>query len=105
MNLRCRPSPAVIHDMPPGRTSSAEDDPDQPLPDRTEQADQEGADQCCLEILDVQAVADGVGGAAFGAGSGLRGLADRAGALDGKLVVESQAGYGTRVVAEIPCAS
>jgi signal transduction histidine kinase len=53
-----------------------------------------------VEIAD-----DGVGGAGFGAGSGLRGLADRAAALDGNLVVESAPGTGTRVIAEIPCAS
>jgi signal transduction histidine kinase len=56
-------------------------------------------------LVRVEVADDGAGGAAFGAGSGLRGLADRAGALDGKLVVESQAGHGTRLVAEIPCAS
>jgi signal transduction histidine kinase len=48
---------------------------------------------------------DGVGGADPESGSGLRGLADRVGALDGRLVVESPAGEGTRVRAEIPCAS
>jgi len=48
---------------------------------------------------------DGVGGADPETGSGLRGLADRVGALDGRLVVESPAGRGTRVRAEIPCAS
>jgi signal transduction histidine kinase len=36
-------------------------------------------------------------------GSGLRGLADRVEALDGRLVVSSEAGHGTRVRAEIPC--
>jgi signal transduction histidine kinase len=56
-------------------------------------------------IVRVEVSDDGVGGAAPDGGTGLRGLADRAGALDGKLVVESLAGYGTRVVAEIPCAS
>ena len=48
---------------------------------------------------------DGVGGADPSGGSGLRGLADRVGALDGRLVVESPAGLGTRVRAEIPCGS
>jgi len=47
---------------------------------------------------------DGVGGADPDAGSGLRGLADRIGALDGELTVESPAGAGTRVRVEIPCA-
>jgi signal transduction histidine kinase len=48
---------------------------------------------------------DGVGGADPAVGSGLRGLADRVGALDGRLVVESPPGGGTRIRAEIPCAS
>jgi PAS domain S-box-containing protein len=48
---------------------------------------------------------DGVGGADPARGSGLRGLADRLSALDGKLEVESPAGGGTRIRAEIPCAS
>jgi signal transduction histidine kinase len=45
---------------------------------------------------------DGVGGADPSGGSGLRGLADRVAALDGKLSVESPAGRGTRLHAEIP---
>ena len=48
---------------------------------------------------------DGVGGAHAADGSGLSGLADRVEALGGRLVVESPAGAGTRVVGEIPCAS
>jgi signal transduction histidine kinase len=47
---------------------------------------------------------DGVGGADAARGSGLRGLADRLGALDGTLSLESPAGGGTRLHAEIPCA-
>jgi signal transduction histidine kinase len=47
---------------------------------------------------------DGVGGADRG-GNGLRGLADRAGALDGRLTIESTPGEGTRLHVEIPCAS
>src|SRR3954464_1381837 len=53
----------------------------------------------CVEIRD-----DGVGGADAGRGSGLRGLADRVAALDGTLALDSPAGRGTRVRAEIPCA-
>jgi len=45
---------------------------------------------------------DGVGGADAARGSGLRGLSDRVAALDGTLSVESPAGRGTRVRAEIP---
>ena len=45
---------------------------------------------------------DGVGGADVGGGSGLRGLEDRVGALDGTLEVESPPGAGTLVRARIP---
>jgi signal transduction histidine kinase len=45
---------------------------------------------------------DGAGGAALGGGSGLQGLEDRVGALDGELAVDSQPGQGTRVRASIP---
>jgi signal transduction histidine kinase len=48
---------------------------------------------------------DGVGGADPACGSGLRGLSDRVQALDGTFRVESPAGHGTHVHAEIPCAS
>jgi signal transduction histidine kinase len=46
---------------------------------------------------------DGVGGADIAAGTGLSGLADRVAALDGRLEVDSPAGAGTVVRAEIPC--
>jgi signal transduction histidine kinase len=45
---------------------------------------------------------DGLGGA-DASGSGLRGLADRVAAQGGRLQVESAAGLGTRIVAELPC--
>jgi signal transduction histidine kinase len=48
---------------------------------------------------------DGVGGADAAGGSGLRGLADRLAALDGRLEVLSPPGGGTLVRATIPCAS
>jgi signal transduction histidine kinase len=51
----------------------------------------------CVEIED-----DGAGGADVTGGSGLRGLADRVGALDGELEVESQPGRGTTVRASLP---
>jgi signal transduction histidine kinase len=51
-----------------------------------------------IEIAD-----DGVGGAHDSGGSGLRGLADRVEALDGRLHVVSPAGAGTVVTAELPC--
>jgi signal transduction histidine kinase len=45
---------------------------------------------------------DGRGGATVGSGSGLRGLADRVEAFGGRLRVDSPAGGGTRVIAEVP---
>src|SRR4051794_7437239 len=53
-----------------------------------------------VEIAD-----NGVGGADPSRGSGLRGLADRVGALDGALRVASPRGGGTTVTAELPCES
>jgi signal transduction histidine kinase len=53
----------------------------------------------------IEVVDDGIGGADTERGSGLRGLADRVEALDGRLRVWSPRGGGTRVRAEIPCAS
>jgi PAS domain S-box-containing protein len=52
--------------------------------------------------LMVEVADDGVGGAGAAAGSGLRGLGDRVGALDGTLDVESPAGGGTLLRAHIP---
>ena len=54
--------------------------------------------------LSVQVADDGVGGAAIGAGTGLRGLADRVEALGGTLSLESPLGGGTRVAVELPLA-
>ena len=51
----------------------------------------------------VEVADDGVGGADAARGSGLRGLADRVSALDGRLEVESPVGGGTTVRASIPC--
>ena len=45
---------------------------------------------------------DGVGGADPARGSGLRGLADRVAILGGTIRVDSVAGRGTRLAAEIP---
>jgi signal transduction histidine kinase len=50
----------------------------------------------------VEVVDDGVGGADSTQGSGLRGLADRVEALDGTLTIESRAGAGTTIKAQIP---
>jgi signal transduction histidine kinase len=55
-------------------------------------------------MLVVEISDDGKGGADPEHGSGLRGLADRVEALDGRLRVWSPASGGTRMRAEIPCA-
>jgi signal transduction histidine kinase len=47
---------------------------------------------------------DGVGGADPARGTGLRGLSDRLAALGGRLEIDSRAGAGTTLKAEIPCA-
>jgi signal transduction histidine kinase len=46
---------------------------------------------------------DGVGGADPAAGTGLRGLADRVSAVDGRLSVDSPAGGPTTLTVELPC--
>jgi signal transduction histidine kinase len=53
--------------------------------------------------LVVEVSDDGIGGADSGRGSGLRGLAARLEAIDGRLDVESVPGRGTVVRADIPC--
>jgi len=50
-----------------------------------------------IEVAD-----DGIGGADASLGTGLRGLADRLEALDGRLEVDSPVERGTRISAEIP---
>jgi signal transduction histidine kinase len=56
------------------------------------------------QVVVVEVVDDGVGGADTERGSGLRGLADRVEALGGRLRVWTPHGGGTRVRAEMPCA-
>jgi signal transduction histidine kinase len=53
-------------------------------------------------VLVVEVRDDGVGGANPTRGSGLRGLADRVEALQGRLRVDSPPGKGTHLLAEIP---
>jgi signal transduction histidine kinase len=53
-------------------------------------------------LVAVEVQDDGVGGANPARGSGLRGLADRVEALQGRLRVESPPGGGTRLLAEVP---
>jgi signal transduction histidine kinase len=54
-------------------------------------------------MLMIEVVDDGIGGAAPGGGSGLRGLTDRVEALGGLLTISSPPGRGTTLRAEIPC--
>ena len=55
-------------------------------------------------VLAISVADDGVGGAAAGGGSGLRGLADRLAALGGELTLDSPPGHGTTLRARIPLA-
>ena len=64
---------------------------------RVTRADDERGGRLHVEVDD-----GGIGGVDV-AGSGLRGLADRV--LGGRLVVDSPSGRGTRLRAELPCAS
>ena len=67
------------------------------------QASQAGIEvQRQAEMVVVEVWDDGIGGADPAGGSGLRGLADRVEALQGRLRVESPRGEGTRLLAEIP---
>jgi signal transduction histidine kinase len=63
----------------------------------------------CVHAIDgrlrVEVSDDGVGGARAADGSGLRGLADRVEALDGRLTITSLRHAGTTLRAELPCAS
>ncbi|MEW1777931.1 sensor domain-containing protein [Streptomyces sp. NPDC086777] len=54
-------------------------------------------DRLLIQVRD-----DGRGGASLEGGSGMRGLADRLGAVDGLFVVDSPAGGPTTVTAELP---
>ena len=56
------------------------------------------AGQVIVEVSD-----DGPGGAQRDGGSGLRGLADRVASVGGTLHIDSTAGGGTRLRAELPC--
>ena len=55
-------------------------------------------------IVQIEVTDNGVGGVDTERGSGLRGIADRVEALDGRLRIWSPVGGGTRVRADIPCA-
>jgi signal transduction histidine kinase len=57
------------------------------------------------DLLVVEVIDDGAGGADPATGSGLRGLADRVAGLDGHLSVTSPPGGPTVIRAELPCGS
>jgi signal transduction histidine kinase len=57
------------------------------------------------DLLIVEVIDDGAGGADPARGTGLRGLADRVGAVDGHLTIISPAGGPTVIRAELPCGS
>jgi signal transduction histidine kinase len=57
-----------------------------------------GNGRLAVEISD-----DGVGGADIALGTGMRGLADRLAAIEGRLDVDSKPGRGTTLRASIPC--
>ncbi|MGA8865310.1 MAG: histidine kinase, partial [Gallionella sp.] len=54
-------------------------------------------------VLELEVSDDGIGGVAAGAGHGLANVADRVGALDGEVVIDSAPGQGTRLLVRIPC--
>ncbi len=57
------------------------------------------------DVLRVSVVDDGRGGAVEAAGSGLTGLRDRVGAVDGRFTLTSPPGGGTTIAVEVRCAS
>jgi signal transduction histidine kinase len=121
--LTNRGLPAALGDLA-GRTSvpvEVVDAPGERLPDQVEAAAYFVVSECLANIdkhagataatvsvtprngnLLVTVRDDGVGGAKLDGGSGLQGLEDRVGALDGTLAVDSLPGEGTAVRASIP---
>jgi len=57
------------------------------------------------DILEIDVRDDGVGGATWHGGTGLRGLADRVDVLGGRMELTSAPGDGTRIRVELPCVS
>jgi signal transduction histidine kinase len=54
-------------------------------------------------LLEMEIADDGAGGVTPDSGHGLANIADRVGALDGEVVIDSPPGRGTRLVVTIPC--
>ena len=76
------------------------------LTNATKHAHADAGDSRCggdEDTLVAEIVDDGIGGADSEGGTGLRGLADRVEALNGRLRIWTAAGKGTRVRAELPC--
>ncbi len=123
--LTNRGLPAALEDLAARATVPVEvaATPDERLPDAVEAAAYFVVSECLANIgkhaqadsatvsvvaagghLDVLVTDDGVGGAELDGGSGIQGLVDRVGALNGTLAVESPPNGGTRVRATIPLA-
>ena len=60
-------------------------------------------DQPAASRLRISVTDDGIGGALLDRGTGLRGLAQRAGSVDGTFVLDSPVGGPTQIVVELPC--
>jgi signal transduction histidine kinase len=58
----------------------------------------------CGSTLRIEVSDDGQGGAQISAGTGIRGAIDRVRGVGGDLELDSPAGHGTRLKAQIPCA-
>jgi signal transduction histidine kinase len=121
--LTNRGLPAALDDLA-GRASvpvEVVEAPTERLPDQVEAAAYFVVSECLANIdkhaeatqatvalrpvdgrLEVVVTDDGRGGADLGNGTGLQGLEDRVGALDGKVALESPPGGGTRVQVSIP---
>jgi signal transduction histidine kinase len=54
------------------------------------------------DVLSIEIADNGTGGASEANGTGLRGLRDRVETIGGTFGIESRAGMGTRVLAQIP---
>ena len=106
------PVPVEIRTTPPGRLPAVVEETAYYVAAESlaNVAKHAGAHRVAVDVrqndgsLTVEVRDDGIGGADPTEGSGLRGLADRVAALDGRLSVESNPGSGTRITADIPCA-
>ena len=121
--LTNRGLPAAVEDLASRATVPVEvvATPSERLPDAVEAAAYFVVSECLANIgkhaqassatvsvsavgrhLEVVVADDGIGGGDLESGSGVQGLVDRVGALNGSLTMESPPGAGTRVTAAIP---